>query len=416
MADSCVLRLPGLASAEAPAEWLLVDLAGQPLAPVARGTLAEAARAVGGRRLIVLVPGGDVALATPEIPVTGGRLLAAVPYALEESLAGEVDTLHFAIGRARGGRVPTAAVERTRLEAWLAALKDVGLTPALLLAETMALPDNPAHVVLVLDGPRLLVRQPGQAGLVLEADPLEATLRLLGLPGSAPDVDADPSAHVLVYASEADWQAHAATFEALRERLATLNVQLLPDGTLPLLAAGAVTAPGFNLLQGAYAVRGDWGGEWSRWRLAAGLFAAFLVLNAATGVYSLVHLRAEERALDQQLVAIARSVLPDLARPDPARLRAIAEGRVRALSGSGHGGLLGTLGAVAQAMGQAPDTHLSTVSYHEGTTDLTLDAPDVGAIDRVQQGIAAQGLQAAMQGTTQHDTRYQGHVQVKGAG
>ena len=408
MADYCVLRL----TAPGRGDWLCVDPTGRPLGPVTAGALEDAVESARGRRLVVLVPGADVALAEPEIPLKAGRLLQAVPFALEESLAGDVESLHFAICRPRDGRVPTAAVERERLSGWLATLTASGLSPEALYSEAMVLPANPAHTVVVLDGERLLARPPGSTGLVLDVEPLDAALKLLGLP---PPPGSDP-AHVLVYASEADFERQRTTLEALKASVETLNVQLLTDGVLPLLAAGAAAQAPINLLQGAYAPRGDWGGQWPRWRLAASLAAAFLALHVGTQAYGYFHLRAEERKLDAELLAVAREALPDIT--NPARLpnlRAVAEGRVRALAAAGHGGLLGTLGVVAQAMGQAPNTTLSTVNYREGTTELTLEAPDVGALDRFQQSISSQGLSAAMQGTTQKESRYQGHLQVKGS-
>ena len=145
MADFCVLRL----TAPGRVEWLPVDSGGRPLAEPAAGTLVEAVPASRGRRLIVIVPGGDVALAEPEIPLKSGRLLQAVPYALEDSLAGDVESLHFAVGRGHDGRVPTAAVERERMAGWLADLTAAGLAPDFLYSEAMLLPVNPSHTVLV---------------------------------------------------------------------------------------------------------------------------------------------------------------------------------------------------------------------------------------------------------------------------
>ena len=409
MADFCVLRL----TAPGRVEWLTVDAGGRPMAELAAGTLGDAASASRGRRLIVIVPGGDVALAEPEIPLKSGRLLQAVPYALEDSLAGDVESLHFAVGRGHDGRVPTAAVERERIAGWLADFTAAGLTPDFLYSEAMLLPANPSHTVLVCEGPRLMARPPGQPGIVIEAEPLAASLRLVGLPPPAGSRD---QTHVLVYASAADYAAQQPTFDALRDSVATLNVQLLTDGPLGLLAATAVTQPPFSLLQGVYAPRGDWGGQWSRWRLAAALFGLFYVLHTGSQIYSWVHLRAEDRKLDSEILAVARDAMPDIS--NPARLpnlRAVAEGRVRAVAGAGHNGLLGTLGIVAQAIGEAPNTSLSTLNYRDGTTDLTLDAPDVGALDHFQQSVTAHGLNAAMQGATQKESHYQGHVQVKGS-
>jgi hypothetical protein len=79
-------------------------------------------------------------------------------------------------------------------------------------------------------------------------------------------------------------------------------------------------------------------------------------------------------------------------------------------------GLLGTLGVLATAVGAAPGTHVTSLSYRGGTTDLTLDAPDVAALDRVQQAAKGRGYDAQLQGASQREQRYEGRLQLKGPG
>jgi general secretion pathway protein L len=416
MADSLVLRYP-IDRGPAECEWVGVDAHGVRTGPAGRGALADAAAAQGGRRLLVLVPGEDVTLAAPELPTKGAaRLQKLVPFALEEHLATEVEAMHFAIGRGDDGALEVAAVERTRLRGWLDALGAAGLVPAALAPDALALPANPAHVVVLLDGGRLLVRRPGRLPLTLQAMPLAAALSVAGLPRPAGDAPVVPP-HVILYCTPADWAAAEAVFESLRPELASLNVQLLADGALGLLAAGAVASPPLSLLQGPFAVREGWAAQWPRWRVAAGLVAALLVVHVATVGVEWWRLRQDEARLDQQLHALGAEALPDvqnLARLPSLRLA--VEGRVRKSRAAATEGLLGTLGALGAAVHAAPGAELQSLSYRDGTADLLVDAPDVGTLDRLQEAARGRGYDAQLQGATQKDQRYQGHLQLKGPG
>ena len=121
MADWLLTRLPP--APEIAATWLVVDARGVPSGPPQSGPLALAAPRAAGRRVCVLVPGAEVLLAEPEVPVrAGAKVQQLVPYALEEHLAEDIDELHFAVGKRIGesARAPVAVVARAPIEAWLA--------------------------------------------------------------------------------------------------------------------------------------------------------------------------------------------------------------------------------------------------------------------------------------------------------
>jgi general secretion pathway protein L len=418
MAESFVLRYPAPGAAPDAAEWVVVDAHGARITAVGRGTLAEAAQAHGAHRLLLLVPGTEVTLAAPELPARGGAKLARLaPFALEEQLASEIDAMHFALGRqGTDRRVAIAAIERERLADWLAALEAAGLTPAAVYPDSLVVPDNPAHVVVVLEGNRVIVRRPGTLPLALEADPLEAALAVAGLPTNASD-GPDAAAHVLVYADSIDWPRYEPAIGALRDRVATLKVQVLAEGLLPLLAAGAAAGPPLSLLQGEFLPRQALAGQWERWRLAVSLAAVFLALHVATLGVDWWRVRRDETKVDAELQAAATEALPNvqnLARLP--NLKSAVESRVHSTRAALSEGLLGTLGALAASVSAAPGTQVQSLSYRNGTTDLTLDAPDVAALDRVQQAAKGRGFDAQLQGATQHEQRYEGHLQLRGPG
>lgn len=409
MADAFVLRLvaPDLA------EWVVVDGAGARLGDVARGSYADAAMAAGGRRVVLLVPGADVVLAQPELPGrTQARLLQLAPVALEENLAADIDSLHFAVGRAGADRrVPVAAVERARLRDWLSALRAAGLEPAVAYPESLVVPANPAHVVLLLDGERVYVRRPGTLPVALEADPMDAALLVAGLPPAEPEEA--QATHLIVYAAPQDWERVRDSVEALRERIGSLKVQLLPDGPLPVYAGTAVTDPPFTLLQAEFTVRQGFSGQWHRWRLAASLLGVFVALHLATLGVDWWRLRAQERDVGQQLLAAASEALPGMQIERIPNLRVAVDNRLRSSRAATGEGLVGTLDAIAAA---GPGPLVDSLSYRDGVSDVLIDAPDMGSLDRIQQVVTQQGFQATVQGVNQREQRYQGRLQLRGPG
>ena len=116
--------------------------------------------------------------------------------------------------------------------------------------------------------------------------------------------------HVQLFVSQHDWQHSREMIEALREVTGSLDLQILPDGALPLLASTAVRADTLSLMQGDFARRTGWRVEWQRWRVAAFLAVAALALHIGVRGYDLVRLHAEQSRLDSAIDQAARIALP----------------------------------------------------------------------------------------------------------
>ena len=106
MLEHLVVRLP---RSPGEASWVVLDSAGQRLAPQARGSLKEAAAAAANRRVLALVSGLDTTCSQATLPVKSSkRLRQMLPYSLEDVVAEDVDRLHFAAGsRDASGTIPS---------------------------------------------------------------------------------------------------------------------------------------------------------------------------------------------------------------------------------------------------------------------------------------------------------------------
>ena len=210
MTETLVIRLRALD--EALASWLLVDPTGARSGPVSSGPIGDALSLAQGRRVVLLLPATDVSLAEPELPVRGGaRILQAVPFALEEQLATDVEALHFAVGTREAGAAgtPVAVVSRVLLDRWLGACEAAGIHAEAAYVESQALPASPNSCTLLFDDDLLYVRRAEGVPYVLDALPLPAALELALGPA------AEAGEHVVFYATPNEYERHRGVIEDL---------------------------------------------------------------------------------------------------------------------------------------------------------------------------------------------------------
>jgi general secretion pathway protein L len=406
MAEWLILRVPR--AADAAATWLVADAAGRPLATVQTGALESAAASAAGRRVAVLVPAAEVLCLEAELPArAGARAAQLVPFALEEQLADEIESQHFAIGPvAQSGRTAVAVVARTLLDAWLAQLAAAGITPDLLCSEAALLPRLAGHTVALLDGDTLLLAAgDGSPPLVLSAPEggLAGALAVaLGEQARATQLLLHTSAH--------DWQRRSAEVEAAQSLLGGLKAQLLGSGPLPWLAAQLQDTAPINLLQGRYAPRSTLGASWTRWRMAAGLAAALLLLHAGSQLWALRRLERAAAELDTQIGALAG---PQFAGASGS-IRPRLEARLRDSGGAGgRTGFLPALQSLAQAVSGTPGARVQSLIFRDGELQLKVHASDAQSIDRIDQSLRAEGWQAEMTSSNSAGGAFEGNIQVR---
>jgi general secretion pathway protein L len=421
MPENLVVRLhpvaaasPGESQAAPPqAEWLIVDGSGARRGNVSWGSLNDAAALSRSHKTIVLVPGTDVLLAEPVLPLKGGAKLAqVVPFALEEQLAADVEDMHFAVGRrdSRPG-TPVAAVSRARMDEWIDLLKAVGLSTDTIYAETSVLPTVTGAVTVLIDGKRLYVRRENQPGTVIEVEPLLEALQMALGSGD------ESREHVTIFLSEDDYERERELLEELREFTASLQLKLLPDGPLPLLATNLFKSGAVNLLQGPYAAKTKLNVSFAPWRYAAILATVFVAAHVGVKTWQYFHYKQVESQLDAQIAETFQQSLPGAPVPDPLEARRQVEQILGQLRGTGPtSGMLTTLAMLSEALAQAPNTNIEALSYRNNVTDLRVLSPSVDSLDRIRQVAGERGVTAEIQSTNPRDQKVEGRLQFKKAG
>ena len=422
MSDFLVMRIRSDSTDNV--EWVTVDAHGALIGEPGHGELADAAEAVADNRVIVLAPAPSVLRTSALVPVRGAaKVLQALPFAMEEQLATDVDKLHFAAGKRDGdGLLRVAAVERAEIEAWLESLAEAGIQPSALYAESDAVSAIPNTTTLLIERDSVLLREADGAIAVTDPDGVEAVLELWLNARQSDDEDEEVSTsptNLLIYQTEETREEASieALIVGLEPRVTSLDVRVLSDGALARLAAQIVAEPGINLLQGAYAPASNLKGYLAAWRSAAILFACLTAALLGAKLLEIAALKQQAASLDSAIEQAIRYTFPEVREIRDAR--ALLQSKLGGLRGQSAVGapteFLDTLKAVAGAVSTGSSTKLETINYRSGVMELRVLAPNVEALDTIQKQIVKNGgLQAEIQSANPEGDGVRGRIQIKG--
>lgn len=423
MAEYLVLRLGE--KRDDPVEWIAVDGNGTRLGPPNTGDLDRAASDIGDRNVIVLVPSSNVLTTSADIPMRpGARLLAALPFALEEQLADDVESLHFAPGARRdSGRTPVAVVAETLMQNWMNRLDEAGIRASQIVPENYGLARIPGTTSLLVADNKVMFNDGADIEFVMEdVKPSDA----LAVAGTLDDTSGEniagadnPAAahHLLVYCDPEDEERFQHDWIALRHELSSVDVTLLPDGALPRLAVTVASGEGVNLLQGKYGPKIDLASVFRPWKAAAILLLTLGLVLLGGKLVDTWRLSNEAAALKEQFTLEYRQIKPGDTREivDP-----VAE--VNALR-RGLGGpvaatiFLPTIEQLGLAIKENDSAVIENITYRAGVVNVRLNAPDVPTLDNIQKRVSESGrFIAEIKSTDQVGDRVSSRIEIQESG
>ncbi len=321
-----------------------------------------------GQRVWLVVPAEHLTLVAAKIPGGRGSWQKALPYAVEDQLAEDVDSLHFAFRPTPldDGRVAAVAVRRDLLTAWIDGCRNAGIAVQAIVPEPLLLPETDSDWTALCDHERVVVRAgpwrtfvsttaelPEWLGLAMDAEEHPPTgLRLWGDP--VPPLPAPTLSHE---GDVIDW------IEQIR----------------------ALPRPPLELQQGGFA-RSASVGRWVRPWIAAAVIAGLWITAQTVGTVLHVNSLAAERVrLQGAINRVYEDAFPGARVVDA---RAQMEGKLRELGNGEQGGFLDLLaGAARRVQGLAePKPTVTGLRFAGNRLELILQG---GALD------ALEGLRAA---------------------
>lgn len=349
--------LPPAACAGAQADLLVQRVAGGVTEPLA---FSDVQAQLAGNWTLVL-PVEAVTACAVNLPTRKARWLRqALPFAVEELLAEDVELMHLALGeQLADGRHRVFAVRRSWLAGWLALCS---VAPDVIAVDADLLP-GPGSVLLPLYDRWLLggenvTRMALQVQDWPQLSPLCAQPQIAWCPPEYPAPQ--PVDECMPVTEPFAWLAQ----QPLRN----------------------------NLAQGEFAVQSA-GAQWQRWRPLLGLVGMWLVLQWGFNLAQGWHLQRQADEYAAASAALYKELFPQDSKL--INLRAQVDQHLHASGGGGQTRLLGLLaqvsGAVAAEGGQV---QISQVDFSEARGDLAMQVQAAGfaELERLRERLQDSGL------------------------
>lgn len=372
-------------------------------------------------RVTLLVPAERVLATDASVPArTRRQLLRALPFAVEERLAIDLDAVHIAHGTLRPNeRTQVRVVELAWFEAALARLRSLGLSVDAVHVDADCLPAQ-GDITMLVDAGRVALRARDGRVLAFARPALAFALPRLcdGLRGADAAAPLTVVAHVL-----AEAPLDAAERMAIEAAIAadgapgTLRVEPTIE-PLALLCAGVAPAGDvapIDLLQGRFAVRRALNIDWRPWKPAAIAAAALLVLLPLLDAGKAWRYGREAERLDGETLALYQQLFPG--ESVPRDLRRSFESRL----GDDGGAALGfrpLLAALADGMSKSPGFELQSVSYQRERDELAVQvlAGSLGDLERFKGSFAAHHVVAEVSSAEQEQERIRARLRLRAEG
>lgn len=397
------------------AEWVAVKN-GTLLSSPVTGNLIDASKEAVNRTVIVLVPSKDVLLSNIKVPARSvTKIQNALPFALEEYLAEDIENLHFAIGkRLNDSSVDVAVVSNEKMSYWTAALDDAGINPTIISSENQGLLKIPGTMSMLIENETIMFNDGDKIEFATQNIGPTNVIELSGKLDKRDDNSEEASKHLFVFCSSEKSKSYSNEWLALQNELSSVDVNILPDAAISKLAVTIASGHGINLLQGSYGKKTEYNELFKPWKTAISLFFALLIIIFASKTSSLFDMIKYEQKLKSQFISEYQQIRPY-------DLREILDpiATVRSLKSSMNTSdapqmFLPSLYKLSTAVAEHSDVKIKAISYRSGVINLRLTAPDVTTLDKIQKNITSSGkFKASIQSTDQVEDMINSRMQIK---
>ena len=387
-------------------------------------------------KTIVLVPGTQVTLSAINIPSKKSRQIQqALPFALEESLANDIDDNFFALGPRDGdGNLNVAVVTHQKMKSWLAQLENSQLKADVLLPETLLIPRDGSRNTLLVGEKNSWLRYGPYQGLrfnnslvatILKTLDEKSMSRCFTLMSAGNEQAKAPLEYIknLLNHSCSSTQSSQSGGEAAEENSeetliasdllsdqavedSTQKIRMQPHLLSPLHAfveeilTGKINISNqFNLLQGQYKPKGPGISLGFNWKPLAVAAVIWFVTLVSVELLTATKLHKEADQYQQQAENLYHRYFPNDKRIVDVKSQTLAHLKRAGVSGAGASllELLHPAGKVLhQFNGESAGSPLkiNRVSFEERLKELRLDisAKQFDQLDQLKENLEKQGL------------------------
>lgn len=384
------------------ADWAIVNEAGDVSQVVMKGEVAALAEAALDRINIVIIPSEDVLVTTVTLPkMNRSRLLQAIPFALEEQVIEDVDTMHFAAGEYHANKaLPVIVVSRAKMTEWMTLLQSFNIKADVMLPGVFALPTAENHWYAHVNG-IAVVRTNLVSGFACDQKNLAEMLAL-----------AYESAEQKPQAIEVLTSHHGELPLSLPVKLTVIHATA--EAQLEIMARAAVKETPVNLLQGEFQNKKARGMPkmTSLVRAAAYLGIALLAISFLYPVVSFIILDQRAKDIKSQIAVIYERQFPN-SKSIVAPKERMQQKLNKLNSNLGDDHFLLTMANIGKALSQSSGVTLKRMDFQNNMVTLEISAASSDIFSSFTDAMTQLGLHVKQQNANLNGARVNATLEIE---
>ena len=375
--------------------WTVVDETAANAAfdwkPAAEAELATLA-AQHPHPLILVIPQQCIYLTQVELPERASRqLLAAIEYQVEDRLAQDVETQHFALGDARKNPIAVAVVSREIMDRCMLLAKTHGLRLFQVIPELFLCPWSGEGVSLTEGCDGWLLRYDDYRGLKCNTAALPAMLELISR-----EVSFD---RIRCYGEAPDIDGYTIDSYSLGE-----------------VRPGFLDAPLIDLQQRDYQLSSPWLGLARAWKWVGLMLLLAVAVFSYNRAVALQQLENELGDIRKQQYELLRPYLPGASGPDDDLKRKLIERIKQVRAGQDEQGFLQLMLEFVRARENFPDIEIARIGYQGGRLSFEISSKKLNDIESLLARVKQQGVQAKLESLNIKPELSSGRLVMEGGG
>lgn len=373
------------------------------------GNLDELKNLARGKKVSVLIDAHYTTLASVNVPSKNrNKQMQAVPFAMEDNLAEDIDDTYFALGTSDDNKVPVIAIKRSLLEDTLELFKQQQIHLSEITADSVALPGSENQWCVLLDEDSALIKTASTESHCCDRDNLPLILQaLLQQSASKPDS--------ISYYYKADDEQASSMLEPIEIEIEPHTYQ---NHALEIFVQHLDDIHELNLLQGEFTPKRESNNWLKPWKSVAALAGLWICLYLTNAAILGSQLKEENLKLTRQIEKEFKRAIPDARKMTNMKNR--VDRRLRELktgnAGSRDGGFLQILSKVSPILAKNKKIDIKAAVYKNSFVDLDLTAKSLQDIEQVKEKLnSIPGITTVLSTTVEKD-KVQGRLRLEAKG
>ena len=363
--------------------------------------LSNVASLIQDRKVVILLPVEDFFITTVTVQTKNRKQLEkAVPYALEDDLAEDIEELHFALGeRNSAGDIPVMVIAKAKLDHIIEVLNNVNILPDFISADIFGLKWTDKQWIACIEDQHVIARTGQSGGFACESGDFKDFIQIAG-------EDHEFVPEIIEVFRHPD--------EDMLEITQVSNVYVHDNWEPTAYIQGFDLDKSINLLQGPYAKADKTHKTIRPWKIAAALAAIWVGLSMTQVGIEYWKLNGVNEKLNADIEQVFRRTFPEIKNVVNARVQ--MEQRIKELSRTGNeakgADFLKLLHHSGYELNKDKNTAINALQYNGNELSLEIRAGDVQVLESVKTKLQSKKINAELKSADSVDNKIHARMLV----